>query len=66
MSSKRIGNTKTFKAYKRDFAKEIRNLINKQTRKEKQKFEELAISQRSRAIEDEGSFTEVSKKVKIS
>lgn len=42
-------------AEKRDFTKEIHKLINRQARKDKQKSEELAKAQRSRAIEDEVS-----------
>lgn len=61
LCSKRMGKTKPFKVDKRDFAKEIQNLMNKQAMKEKYKSEELEKAQRSRVVEDEGSFIEVSK-----
>lgn len=38
--------------------------MNRQARKEKHNFEASTLAQRSRAIEDEGSSTEVSKKGK--
>lgn len=59
-----MGKTKPFKVEKRYFEKQIRNLVKKQTRKEKHKFEEITKAQRSVAIEDEGTSVGVSEKGK--
>lgn len=61
-----MGKIRTLKTDKRDFAKEIWNLMNRQGRKEKYKVGELTMAQISRVIEDEGSSTEVSKNGKTS
>lgn len=48
------GKRKTFKAYKRYFAKDIRNLIRKNARKENKNVGELTKTQRSTTADEEG------------
>ena len=55
LCNKRMGKTKPFKAEKERFWNEMHNLMSKQAGKEKQKSEELAKTQISMFLKDEGS-----------
>lgn len=61
----RMGKRNSFKANKRDFAKEICNLIRKTARKEKRNAEELEKTHRSITTDQEGTSSGVVEEKKM-